>query len=80
MAVSVFSAWALQGDLDLTGARSNTFEMEWPRGSGRTSAFPEVDRVEWMPLDQASAKILPAQEPFLDRLRRALEDGGHGVV
>ena len=62
------SAWALQGDLDLSGARSNTFEMEWPRGSGRTSEFPEVDRVEWMSLDRASAKILPAQTPFLDRL------------
>ncbi len=73
-------AWALQGDLDLTGAQSNTFEMEWPRGSGRMSEFPEVDRVEWMSLDLASVKLLPAQVPFLDRLRHALDDVGPRVV
>lgn len=62
------TAWALEGDLDLSGSFSNTFEMEWPRGSGRRREFPEVDRVEWLPLTVARAKILPAQEPFLDRL------------
>ncbi len=67
------TAWALEGDLDLSGASSNTFEMEWPRGSGRMAEFPEVDRVEWMPLEQASAKILPAQIPFLERLRQAVQ-------
>jgi predicted NUDIX family NTP pyrophosphohydrolase len=70
------SAWALEGDLDLTGAASNTFEMEWPRGSGRVAEFPEVDRVEWLPLDRAYAKILPAQAPFLDRLLQALDHLG----
>jgi predicted NUDIX family NTP pyrophosphohydrolase len=70
------TAWALEGDLDLTGASSNTFEMEWPRGSGRLAEFPEVDRVEWMSLSRASAKILAAQAPFLERLRQAVEEGG----
>src|SRR5579862_4848673 len=27
------TVWALAGDLDVTGATSNTFEIEWPRGS-----------------------------------------------
>jgi predicted NUDIX family NTP pyrophosphohydrolase len=67
------TAWALEGDLDLRGASSNTFEMEWPRGSGRLAEFPEVDRVEWMPLERASTKILPAQVPFLERLSRTLD-------
>ena len=41
------SVWALEGDLDAASASSNTFEIEWPRGSGRMRKFPEVDRVEW---------------------------------
>ena len=51
--------------------------MEWPRGSGRLAEFPEVDRVEWLPLDRAFAKILPAQTPFLERL---LHGPGRGVA
>jgi predicted NUDIX family NTP pyrophosphohydrolase len=72
------TAWALEGDLDLTGAFSNTFEMEWPRGSGRLAEFPEVDRIEWFTLDQALLKIIPAQIPFLERLEAALAESGPG--
>lgn len=55
-------------DLDIAGARSNTFEMEWPRGSGRLREFPEVDRVDWFPVAQARTKLLKGQRVFLDRL------------
>jgi predicted NUDIX family NTP pyrophosphohydrolase len=65
-------AWAVEGDLDPADAVSNMFEMEWPPGSGRTRAFPEVDRVEWFDLHDARAKIRAAQAPFLDRLERLL--------
>jgi predicted NUDIX family NTP pyrophosphohydrolase len=71
-------AWALAGDLDPAVARSNTFEMEWPPRSGRTSEFPEIDRVEWFDLETAPRKILPAQASFLDRLEdavRGTQDG-----
>ena len=75
------TAWALEGDLDLTGAASNTFEMEWPRGSGRLVAFPEVDRIEWLPLETAFVKIVPAQSAFLDRLRGLVaREGPQGRV
>lgn len=67
------TAWALRGDLDVTGATSNTFEIEWPRGSGTMRAFPEVDRVEWMTLEQARTKLLKGQLPFLDVLVDMLE-------
>ncbi len=63
-------AWALQGDLDVTNAVSNTFEIEWPRGSGTMREFPEVDRVEWMSVDDARSKLLKGQVPFLDELLR----------
>lgn len=68
------SAWALAGDLDVAHATSNTFEMEWPRGSGRRREFPEVDRVEWMSLANAREKLLKGQVPFLDTLVERLRE------
>src|SRR4051794_23314823 len=41
------TVWAAQGDFDATTARSNTFEMEWPKGSGQMQEFPEIDRAAW---------------------------------
>jgi predicted NUDIX family NTP pyrophosphohydrolase len=64
----VVTAFAVHGDLDVTDARSNTFELEWPRGSGTMREFPEVDRVAWFPVAQARAKLLKGQRAFLDRL------------
>jgi predicted NUDIX family NTP pyrophosphohydrolase len=41
------AAWAAEGNVDPELIRSNTFEVEWPPRSGRTQAFPEVDRAGW---------------------------------
>ena len=65
-------AWALPGDLDATTVKSNTFTLEWPPRSGQFRKFPEVDRAQWFALDAARAKINPAQEELLDRLKAAL--------
>jgi predicted NUDIX family NTP pyrophosphohydrolase len=74
-------AWAVEGDLDVSGASSNTFELEWPHGSGRVQTFPEVDRVEWMSVRRARTKLLKGQLPFLDRLLAvATEAGGASVT
>ncbi len=62
------TAFAVEADLDVTNFRSNSFEIEWPRGSGRTRAFPEVDRAEWFDLVSARARINAAQAMLLDRL------------
>lgn len=64
----VVTAWAVEGDVDPAEVVPGTFEMEWPRGSGRTQEFPELDRVAWFDLEGARAKILVGQRPFLDRL------------
>ena len=64
----VVQAWALEGDLDATAIRSNTFELEWPPRSGRRSGFPEVDRAEWFGLTEARERIHPAQAELIDRL------------
>ena len=61
-------AWAVEGDLDPRQIKSNTFLLEWPRGSGRQKEFPEVDRAEWFDLAEAKRRILPGQAGFLDEL------------
>jgi predicted NUDIX family NTP pyrophosphohydrolase len=66
------TAWALVGDVDVAHTTSNTFEIEWPRGSGTIRAFPEVDRVEWVTVATARTKLLKGQVPFLDRLMEDL--------
>jgi predicted NUDIX family NTP pyrophosphohydrolase len=48
--------------------------MDWPPRSGRRSAFPEIDRVDWFDLETARRKILPAQVPLLDLLERVLDE------
>ena len=55
------AAFAAAGDLDAAAVRSNTFELEWPPRSGRTQSFPEIDRAAWFGLDEARARLNPAQ-------------------
>jgi len=66
------TVWALEGDLDVAQASSNTFEIEWPPRSGKIREFPEVDRLEWAGVSRARTKLLAGQVPFLDRLMDAL--------
>ena len=62
------TAWACEGEFDPSQLTSNTFEMEWPKGSGKFKDFPEVDRAEWLSIADAREKINPAQLPLLDAL------------
>lgn len=68
----VVTAWAVEGDLDPADVVPGTFEMEWPKGSGQLRDFPEIDRVAWLDVDAARAKIVAAQRPLLDRLIAAV--------
>jgi predicted NUDIX family NTP pyrophosphohydrolase len=68
----VIVTFAVEGDLDLSGFRSNTFAMEWPRGSGQVREFPELDRAEWMSLGRAADMLVKGQVPILDALRERL--------
>ena len=66
-------AWAIEGNLPQNfELKSNTFEIEWPTRSGTFREFPEVDRAEFFSEEIARRKMNPAQVPFLDRLRDAL--------
>ncbi|WP_343708273.1 NUDIX domain-containing protein [Mycobacterium sp.] len=64
----VVTVFAVLGDLDVTDAHSNSFELEWPRGSGQMRSFPEVDRVEWFTVARARVKLLTGQVALLDQL------------
>jgi predicted NUDIX family NTP pyrophosphohydrolase len=61
-------AWALEKDLNADAMVSNTFEMEWPRRSGKIRQYPEMDKAAWFDLAQARVKINGGQLPFIDRL------------
>jgi predicted NUDIX family NTP pyrophosphohydrolase len=75
----IVTAFAVRGDLDLEGTVSNTFELEWPKGSGKLREYPEIDRVAWYSVDQARSKLLKGQRPLLDHLMSAVEaDGSAG--
>ena len=65
----VVEAFALEQDLDPAAIASNTFEIEWPPGSGRITSFPEVDAARWLRLDDAEAVMLKSQLPLLGALR-----------
>lgn len=69
----VVTAYAVLGDLDVSEIRCNTFELEWPRGSGHIQRFPEVDRAAWLPVAAARLKLLKGQQPLLDRLLAHLD-------
>lgn len=69
----IVHAWAVEGDCNPGGVRSNTFKLEWPPKSGRYRSFPEVDRAEFFRMAQAKQKINPAQIPLLEELARKRE-------
>jgi predicted NUDIX family NTP pyrophosphohydrolase len=70
----VVHAWALEGDLDVTRVKSNTFMLEWPRNSGKMQEYPEVDKAQWFDLDDARIKITKGQAGFIDKLTAQIKD------
>jgi predicted NUDIX family NTP pyrophosphohydrolase len=69
----VVRAWLVEADIDAASVKSNTFSMEWPRGSGKMNSFPEVDRAEWFTFDAARGKILESQCRLLDEAQSFLK-------
>jgi predicted NUDIX family NTP pyrophosphohydrolase len=59
--------WALEAEPSVQIV-SNTFEIEWPPGSGRKEFFPEVDRAGWFDLAQAKEVLVKSQLPLLEKL------------
>jgi predicted NUDIX family NTP pyrophosphohydrolase len=64
--------WAIEGDWDPSGLRSNSFSLEWPPKSGKRRDFPEVDRAAWFDLATARRKIHRNQLHFIETLETRL--------
>ncbi|WP_018179369.1 NUDIX domain-containing protein [Jongsikchunia kroppenstedtii] len=68
----VVTVFAREGDFDADHIESNTFSIEWPRGSGEQREFPEIDRAGWFDMATAREKLVAGQVVFLDRLAELL--------
>ncbi len=66
--------WALEADLDPATVVPGTFAMEWPPRSGTTIDVPELDRVAWFGLEEATEVVVEAQAEFLQRLASTVRD------
>ena len=64
--------FAVEASEELAFVESNTFEVEWPRRSGRIKTYPEVDRADWFDLEVARTKVTLGQVPLLDALEKIL--------
>ena len=61
-------AWALEGNFDPATIKSNSFEIEWPPGSGKMRSFPEIDKAEWFSITVAKTKINSGQSALINEL------------
>lgn len=59
-------------DIDLSNCKSNTFLLEWPKGSNKINEFPENDKFEWLDLEEAYNLIFKQQIIFLDKLKEKI--------
>lgn len=70
----VVTVFAAESDFAPEEIRSNTFPLEWPKGTGTIRHFPEIDRAEWTPLPEARTRLVRGQVPLLDALLVHLEE------
>ncbi len=73
----IVTVYAAESDFALDRLVSNTFALEWPKGSGVLREFPEVDDARWVSLGEARAKLVRGQVPVLDVLAERLRAEGH---
>ncbi|MDR7082744.1 putative NUDIX family NTP pyrophosphohydrolase [Arthrobacter ginsengisoli] len=67
--ITVFTA---ESDFSPERIVSNTFSLEWPKGSGIVRNYPEVDNAEWTAAPAARTRLVRGQLPVLDALLRQL--------
>lgn len=72
----IITAFTAEADFQPEQILSNTFPMEWPKGSGMIQDFPEVDHAAWFPETDARVKLVKGQLPILDALLRVLRESG----
>ena len=60
--VTIFAG---ESDLRIDRVSSMPVTVEWPRGSGNSITFPEIDRAEWCPVALARTRLVRGQAPAL---------------
>jgi predicted NUDIX family NTP pyrophosphohydrolase len=68
----VITAFAAEWDFRPGEVVSNTFPLEWPKGSGFIQHFPEIDDARWFLEPEARTKLVKGQLPILDALLQHL--------
>ena len=66
----LITVFAAEQDFQPETISSNTFPLEWPKGSGRIQHYPEIDDARWFPESEARLKLVKGQLPVLDALVR----------
>ena len=69
----VVTVFVAESDFSVSTLQSGTFELEWPRGSGRFHTVPELDDVGWFSLDEARIRLVKGQVPVMGALADLLE-------
>jgi predicted NUDIX family NTP pyrophosphohydrolase len=64
----LITVFAAETDFAPAVISSNTFPLEWPKGSGRIQNYPEIDDARWFPEQEARLKLVKGQLPILDAL------------
>ena len=68
----IITVYAAEQDFLPERIASNTFPLEWPKGSGTIQHFPEIDDARWFSEAEARHKLVKGQIPILDALRQHL--------
>lgn len=63
-----------EDDFNLENCKSNYFELEWPKNSGKIEKFPEMDKTNWIEIEEAKIKVSKNQIYFLDKLIDKLKE------
>lgn len=70
----VITVYTAESDFDPERIVSNTFSLEWPKGSGTVQSFPEIDDAVWATEPEARTKLVKGQQPILDALIQHLRN------
>ena len=70
----VITVFAAEADFLPETIASNTFALEWPKGSGVVRHYPEIDDAAWFSESEARTKLVRGQLPVLDALLRHLAE------
>lgn len=62
------SAFYCEKDIDLSTLKSAYFEMEYPKNSGKTKRFLEIQQAKWCSIEEVKIKIVPKLYPFFQTL------------